>query len=38
LWLNRRMSDKLFSNLVYACTFFLGGYLLYDGLMIFKQG
>ena len=31
-WLNRRMSDRLFMNLVYGVTFVLGWFLLIDGL------
>ena len=30
-WLNRRMSDRIFSKIVYVCTFCLGFYLLYLG-------
>jgi uncharacterized membrane protein YfcA len=32
LWLNRRMSDRAFSRIVYALTFALGWYVLSDGL------
>jgi uncharacterized membrane protein YfcA len=31
LWLNRRMSDRAFTRIVYAVTFLLGWYCLYDG-------
>ncbi len=31
LWMNRRLSDKLFSRIVYLITFSLGWYMLYDG-------
>lgn len=30
-WVNRRMSDKVFTKLVYMVTFALGWYILYDG-------
>jgi uncharacterized membrane protein YfcA len=30
-WINRRMTDRVFSKVVYACTFCLGFYLLYRG-------
>jgi len=30
-WLDRRMSDRLFSKVVYAITFALGWYILADG-------
>lgn len=30
-WVNRRMNDELFSKVVYALTFALGWYLLYEG-------
>lgn len=31
LWINKRMSDKLFTKIVYAVTFGLGWYILFDG-------
>lgn len=30
-WVNKRMSDKLFTKIVYVCTFVLGWYILVDG-------
>lgn len=33
VWLNRRISDKLFSRIVYVVTFVLGWYVLSDGIM-----
>lgn len=30
-WVNKRMSDKLFTRIIYACTFALGWYILVDG-------
>jgi uncharacterized membrane protein YfcA len=30
-WLNKRMSDRLFSKIVYTITFVLGLYIFYDG-------
>jgi uncharacterized membrane protein YfcA len=33
VWLNRRISDKLFTRVVYAVTFILGWYVLYDGVI-----
>jgi hypothetical protein len=30
-WVNRRLNDELFSKIVYAVTFLLGWYLLFDG-------
>lgn len=32
-WINRRISDRLFSKMVYAITFLLGTYLLYRGIV-----
>lgn len=32
MWLNKRLSDKLFSRVVYVVTFVLGVYILFDGL------
>ncbi len=32
-WVNKRMSDKLFTKIIYACTFVLGWYILVDGTM-----
>ena len=32
VWVNRRMSDKLFMRIVYVTTFFLGWYVLYEGI------
>lgn len=32
-WLNKRLSDKLFINIVYAITFGLGWYILVDGIL-----
>jgi len=32
-WLNKRMTDRIFSNIVFALTFALGNYLLYNGLV-----
>ena len=29
-WMNKRMNDRVFSNIVYGVTFVLGGYLLVD--------
>jgi uncharacterized membrane protein YfcA len=37
LWLNRRISDKLFSSVVYAVTFVLGCYMLWDGINLLVQ-
>lgn len=31
-WVNRRLSDKLFTRFVYLVTFLLGWYILYDGI------
>ena len=31
VWINRRMSDKIFSRVVYILTFALGWYILFDG-------
>jgi uncharacterized membrane protein YfcA len=31
VWVNRRLSDQLFSRIVYVVTFFLGWYVLYRG-------
>ena len=31
-WVNKRMSDKLFTNVIYFCTFVLGGYVMYEGI------
>jgi len=31
LWLNRRLSDRIFSKVVYGITFALGWYVLADG-------
>jgi hypothetical protein len=36
-WINKRLSDKLFSNIVYVATFILGAYLLYKGVVDLKQ-
>lgn len=33
LWLNRRLSDKLFTRVVYIITFVLGWYILFEGVM-----
>ncbi len=30
-WLNKRMTDRIFSNIVFTITFALGGYLMYAG-------
>ena len=30
-WVNKRMNDKLFTRIVYICTFLLGWYILIDG-------
>ena len=32
-WLNRKMSDRIFSAFVYAATFVLGWYVLGDGVL-----
>jgi uncharacterized membrane protein YfcA len=32
VWVNRRMSDRLFTKIVYATTFGLGWYVLYEGI------
>lgn len=32
-WVNKRMSDKLFTKIVYVCTFVLGWYILVDGVI-----
>lgn len=32
-WVNKRISDRLFGGIVYAVTFLLGWYVLYDGIM-----
>jgi uncharacterized membrane protein YfcA len=34
IWLNRRLSDKLFSRIVYFATFVLGWYILIEGVSI----
>jgi len=34
-WVNRKMSDRLFSNIVYFCTFVLGWYILWQGVNLF---
>lgn len=31
-WINKRISDKLFTKIVYLLTFLLGWYILYDGI------
>jgi hypothetical protein len=33
LWINRKLSDRLFSKVVYALTFLLGWYVLIDGIL-----
>jgi uncharacterized protein len=33
LWLNRRMSDRLFTRIVYTITFLLGWYIFADGIL-----
>jgi uncharacterized protein len=37
VWLNRRMSDKLFSSIVYTITFILGWYVLHDGIVLLRS-
>lgn len=32
-WVNRKLSDRLFSRVVYLITFLLGWYMIYDGLV-----
>jgi uncharacterized membrane protein YfcA len=32
LWLNRRISDKWFSRVIYCITFALGWYILFEGI------
>jgi uncharacterized membrane protein YfcA len=34
LWLNRRMSDRIFTGIVYVITFCLGWYVLGEGIMM----
>jgi uncharacterized membrane protein YfcA len=34
LWINRRLSDRTFTRIVYVVTFLLGWYILYDGLRV----
>ena len=31
-WLNKRMTDRIFSNVIFSVTFALGAYLMYNGL------
>lgn len=38
LWLNRRMGDKVFTRIVYAVTFLLGWYCLFDGAIALIRG
>ncbi len=38
VWLNRRLSDKLFTRVVYVITFVLGGYVLQEGVMQLLAG
>jgi uncharacterized membrane protein YfcA len=38
LWLNRRLSDRLFTTVVYIVTFCLGWYVLIEGMMMLKRG
>ena len=35
-WVTRRMNDKVFSQIVYAITFCLGWYLLFDGMTVLR--
>jgi len=37
LWLNRRLSDKIFTAIVYFVTFCLGWYVLGEGLLMLKR-
>jgi uncharacterized protein len=37
VWLNRKMSDKLFGRIVYAVTFVLGWYVLIDGVRLLMK-
>jgi uncharacterized membrane protein YfcA len=37
-WLNQRMDDRLFSRVVYAATFVLGTYLVFDGVTNLVRG
>jgi uncharacterized membrane protein YfcA len=32
-WVNRKMNDKLFTTFIYVCTFLLGWYVIYDGVI-----
>jgi hypothetical protein len=36
-WVNRRMNDKLFVQIVYGTTFLLGWYVLYEGISGLEQ-
>jgi len=36
-WLNKRMTDRVFSNIVFSVTFVLGGYLMYNGLTTLRS-
>ena len=38
LWLNRRLSDRVFARVVYGITFCLGWYVLGEGLMMLIGG
>ncbi|WP_428939000.1 sulfite exporter TauE/SafE family protein [Fontivita pretiosa] len=38
VWLNRRLSDKLFTRVVYVMTFMLGWYVLIDGVWRLARG
>lgn len=37
VWLNRRMSDKVFTKFVYVATFCLGWYVLAEGVMLLTR-
>jgi uncharacterized membrane protein YfcA len=36
-WVNRKLSDATFTRIVYACTFVLGWYILYQGIVAFLR-
>jgi hypothetical protein len=36
LWVNKRLSDKFFTKLVYALTFALGWYVLIQGVLTLR--
>jgi uncharacterized membrane protein YfcA len=38
LWLNKKLSDKVFTAVVYFITFCLGWYVLFEGMMMLRQG